>query len=78
MNNGAISAFPPSAEKKRMIDFLCLAIMCIGHQSIKYSLLRWGYPVMAVVWRRIGLEVEATDFSLIIESHLNKSVLKHD
>lgn len=42
MNNKAISAFPPPAGKKGMIDFLCLAVMCIRHQSIKYSLLRVG------------------------------------
>lgn len=41
MNNEAISAFPPWAQK-RMIDFLCPAIMCIRHQSIKYSLLLPG------------------------------------
>lgn len=66
MNNEAISAFPPSAEK-RMIDFLSLVIMCIGHQSIKYSLLRMGMYCDGV---QQSSEVKVTNFSLVIESHL--------
>lgn len=78
MNNEAISAFPTSAGKKRMIDFLCLAIMCIRHQSIKYSLLQGG----DVLWRSEGeldSGVKETDFSLITESYLalNKIVVKY-
>lgn len=80
MNNEAISAFPPSAEKKRMIDFLCLVIMCIGHQSIKYSLLQVGISCDGVEenwilrWRRQILlwSLKATKPWIKLQSNMTK------
>lgn len=42
MNSEAISVFPHSAGKKDDWFLLCLAVMCIRQQSIKYSLLLVG------------------------------------
>lgn len=78
MNNEAISVFPHSAEEKKRDDWfsLCLAVMCIRRQSIKYSLLRVGTSC-----DKSGGELESgvkeTDFSLISESRLALNKRQH-